>query len=310
MSEEEPLVILVEADEAGRADHIVGLRFPDASRKRLAALFAEGQVRVDGKRAKKGHVVRAGQTITLTRYPDTTKDLQPVPEEAELWVVHQDSDLLIIAKPAGMPTYPLRANELGTLANRLVARYPECLGIGEDPREAGLAHRLDIRTSGLLVAARNHDTWLALRRAFADGAVDKSYLSVVHERPIGVECEEPLLQQGKRVHVDYAGLDAHTCWTQLDRNDEFALLRCQAHTGRMHQVRAHLAHCGSPIVGDTLYGGVQQAGFAGHFLHAAELSLVHPSTGAKLKCEAPLPPDRAHWLQAQGLNVHVANPRI
>ena len=303
MSGEEPLVIVVQADEAGRADHIVGLRFPNASRKRLAALFAEGQVRVDGKRAKKGHVVRAGQIITLGRSPDSSDDLQPLPEDAELVVVHQDRELLVIAKPAGMPTHPLRAKELGTLANRLVARYPECQGIGDDPREAGLAHRLDIHTSGLLVAARNHETWLALRRIFADGAVDKSYLAVVHERPIGVECEEPLLQQGKRVHVDYAGLEAHTSWIELDRNDQFALLSCQARTGRMHQVRAHLAHCGSPIVGDTLYGGVQLEGISGHFLHAAELSLVHPTTGATLALQTPLPPDRARWLAAQGLAV-------
>jgi 23S rRNA pseudouridine1911/1915/1917 synthase len=300
---DDSLVIVVEADEAGRADHIVGLRFPDASRKRLASLFAEGLVRVDGKKAKKGHVVRAGQTIRLERAPDSAQDMHPLPTEGALVVVHEDSDLLVLSKPAGMPTHPLRAGEVGTLANLLVHVYPECVGVGEDPREAGLAHRLDIDTSGLLIAARNAETWDKLRRAFAEGAVKKSYLAVVHDRPIGVECEEPLLQQGKRVQVDYAGLDAHTSWTEIERNQSFALLRCQAHTGRMHQVRAHLAHCGSSIVGDTLYGGEVQEGFAGHFLHAAELSLAHPRTGEPLSLQAPLPEDRALWLQGQGLSL-------
>lgn len=300
---DDSLIFVVEEDEAGRADHVVGLRFPDASRKRLAALFAEGLVRVDGKKAKKGHVVRAGQTVRLDRSPESEEERKPLPEEGELEVVHEDSDLVVLAKAAGMPTHPLKAGELGTLANLLVHRYPECLQVGDDPREAGMAHRLDIDTSGLIIAARNPETWSSLRHTFASGGIEKSYLAVVHDRPFGTECEEPLLQQGKRVQIDYAGLDAHTSWSEIERNESFALLRCQAHTGRMHQVRAHLAHCGSAIVGDTLYGGQTQEGFAGHFLHAAELSFAHPLSGETLTLRAPLPADRSQWLEAQGLHI-------
>lgn len=303
MSDQEGLVILVGQDEAGRADHIVRLRFPEASRKRLAALFTEGGVRVDGKKAKKGSIVSAGQTITLARSPDSAADMQALPEALEVAVLHEDADLVVLVKAAGMPTHPLRARELGTLANRLVARYPECQEVGDDPREAGLAHRLDIHTSGLLVAARNQETWTQLRRAFAEGNVSKRYLAAVHDRPFGTECEEPLLQQGKRVQIDYAGLEAHTTWAEVDRNENYSLLRCEAHSGRMHQVRAHLAHCGSPIVGDSLYGGQDQDGFDGHFLHASELSFVHPTSGDQLSFEAPLPDERAKQLSQLGLSL-------
>lgn len=303
MSEDEPLVFIVGTSEAGRADHVVGLHFPDASRKRLASLFAEGGVRVDGKKVKKGAIVGEGQTVRLTHHPVVSADLGAQPEDIELTVVREEEDFVVLAKPAGIPTHPLRAGELGTLANRLVARYPECQRIGDDPREAGFAHRLDIHTSGLILAARTQEAWLVLRQAFGGGKVTKNYLALVHGRPIGVECEGPLLQQGKRVQIDYAGLDAHTTWSELDRNDDFSLLRCHAHSGRMHQVRAHLAHCGSPIVGDTLYGGTEQEGYPGHFLHASQISFPHPSNGSQLNFEAALPEDRTRQLTSLHLKL-------
>lgn len=295
-----------EAEYDDRVDKIIGEHYPNASRKRLAQLFANGLVRVDGKKAKKGTMVGVGQRITLERAPLSDDEMRATPEEGSLCVVYEDEHLVALGKPAGMPTYPLVAGETGTLANALVARYPECRNVGADPRESGFAHRLDTDTSGILIAARTQECWLALREAFGSGNVQKTYLAVVEGRPIGSECEEELLQDGKRVRVDYAGLEAYTTWEEVDRTEALTLLACQAHTGRMHQVRAHLAHCGSPIAGDTLYEGSEHEGLDGHFLHASELHLQHPMTGEPLSLIAPLPEERAAWLAARGLKARQA----
>lgn len=296
-------VFVVGPGEDGRADLFVALHFPNSSRKRVSQLFSTGAVRVDGKKVKKGAIVEEGQQVKLAKGPALDDDFRALPEEGELDVIYEDQEIVVLNKSPDMPTYPLKVGELGTLANRLVASYPECADVGDDPREAGLAHRLDRNTSGLMIAAKTKDAWRALRKSFSAGEVEKSYLAVVHRRPVSRECEEPLLQRGKRVFVDYAGLEAHTSWSEISRNDSFTLLRCQAHTGRMHQVRAHLSACDSPIAGDTLYEGKEQEGLVGHFLHAEKLVLRHPTSGERLVVQAPLPATRQEWLDKHGLGV-------
>lgn len=297
----ESLQFVVAAGEAARVDQVVGARFPDASRKRLAALFADGHVRVDGKKVKKGQLIREGQRVELARAPLDDESFRVMPQAGPLDILYQDEHLLVVNKSAGIPSHPLLAGELDTVANSVVAEFPECALVGQDPREAGLAHRLDKHTSGLLLVARDQDTWQRLREDFAEGKIEKTYLAAVQARPIGRECEEPLLQHSKKVVIDYAGLEAHTSWQELARSDEFTLLRCHAHTGRMHQVRAHLAHCNSPIAGDTLYGGDAQEGLGGYFLHAATIAFSHPHSGQRLELQAELPADRAAWLRARAL---------
>jgi 23S rRNA pseudouridine1911/1915/1917 synthase len=290
--------ITFDADSAGRADAVVGRRYPDAGRRRIAELFAERAVRVDGKLVKKGDRVRAGSTVSLERPPTEPADTacQPDPSVGVTLLV-EDPRLLVMNKPAGVPSQPLRAGELGCAANWLVARYPETAGIGDDPREAGLVHRLDIGTSGALMAARDRETWDALRRLLRAGAIEKRYLALVAGSPGDGSCEAPLTQRGKRSVVDYAdGLEAYTEWRTVDRFGDLTLLECVAETGRMHQVRAHLAHVGAPIAGDRRYGGPPVDGIVGHFLHAAQLALLHPSTAAQIDVAAPLPADRAALL--------------
>jgi 23S rRNA-/tRNA-specific pseudouridylate synthase len=152
----------------------------------------------------------------------------------------------------------------------------------------------------VLVAARTESAYRALRDAFGAGLVDKQYLAITDARPVSRECDAPLVQRGKRVIVDHTdGLAAYTAFTVERATEHHALVRCSAQTGRMHQVRAHLAHVGSPITGDTLYGGAPLAGDDGFFLHAARIAL--PLAGEQLAIEAPLPDRFAKALVACGL---------
>jgi 23S rRNA pseudouridine1911/1915/1917 synthase len=297
---------IVGADEAGRLDRVLVARFPGVGRRRWAALFADGAVAVDGARARKGARVAAGAVVTLREAPAVGDALAPVPQpELALDVLHADAQLVAVCKPAGTPSHPLRAGETGTVANALVARFPECALAGRDPREAGLVHRLDRGTSGVLLAARDAEAWQAVRRAFAAGMVDKHYLALVAGAVRDGACDEPLRSAGRRAVVARPGeraLPASTSWRAIGHGAGVTLLAVEATTGRMHQVRAHLAACGAPLVGDPLYGGPTEAAgidLALPFLHAARL--IVPRGGERLDIRAPLPPDRAELLARLGI---------
>jgi 23S rRNA pseudouridine1911/1915/1917 synthase len=287
-------MITLVAEKDGRADQSVAAAYPDAGRRRIAALFAAGAVSIHGRRARKGDRVRRGDTLTLEQAPETLADRAPRPEELPLSWLHVDEAIVALDKPPGMPSHPLRGGELGTAANRLVARYPECAGAGADPREAGLIHRLDGGTSGVLVAARDRDSWIELRRQLAAGEVEKEYVALVAGDIAGPGgCALPLRTAGGRARVapdDPRALPAATRWTPIERRGELTLVRARARTGRMHQIRAHLAEAGHPIAGDRDYGGPPApVGEPGHLLHAASIQLTHPRTGERLRIEAPLP---------------------
>jgi 23S rRNA pseudouridine1911/1915/1917 synthase len=276
-------------DAADRVDKALARFYPEAGRRQLAELFADGAVRVNGKRASKGDRVAAGDVIELAREPVHGTALRPAPDpDVPLVILVERSDLIAVAKPAGVASQPLRAGELGTMANAIAFRFPECVAIGDDPRDGGLVHRLDIGTSGVLVAARTLETYRALRAAFGAGMVIKHYLAITDGRPVARECDAPLAQRGKRVVVDAAeGLPAYTEIAVERASPAHALVRCIARTGRMHQVRAHLAHIGAPITGDALYGGAALADHDGFFLHAASIAL--PLGHEPLVIDAPSP---------------------
>jgi len=269
-----------------RVDKAVARAYPSAGRRQIGELFDASVVRVNGKKAKKGDRVAAGDVIDLEREPVSGDALRPVADPTVvLDILIERPDLVAIAKPAGVPSQPLRAGELGTIANGLAARFPECAAIGDDPRDGGLVHRLDIGTSGVLIAARTPEAYRALRDAFGAGSIDKQYLAITDGRPVSRECDAPLAQRGKRAVVDHTdGLAAHTAFTVEAASATHSLVRCVASSGRMHQVRAHLATVGAPITGDALYGGqaIDETD-DGFFLHAARL--VH----GDLVVEAPEP---------------------
>jgi 23S rRNA pseudouridine1911/1915/1917 synthase len=242
-------------------------------------------------------------------------------KELALDVILFDEALVALNKPPGMPTHPLKPGEKGTLASALVARYPECARVSDDPREGGVAHRLDIDTSGVLLAARTREAWLAMRRSFSTGAVEKTYLALCAGSPPDEgEVRAALAHAGRRVRAtsewddeyarpspspggarkgdaDPGARAAITRYRVVARTEDVALVRAYASTGRMHQIRAHLAHAGFPLVGDPLYGGPPPLpGTHGHFLHALAVKLPHPTTGKPLEIEAPMPATRRESL--------------
>jgi 23S rRNA pseudouridine1911/1915/1917 synthase len=288
-------------DVADRIDKALARFYPAAGRRQLAQLFADGAVRLNGRRASKGDRVAVGDTVELTREPVHGTALRPAPDpDVPLVILAERSDLVAVAKPAGVPSQPLRAGELGTMANAIAFRFPECVAIGDDPRDGGLVHRLDIGTSGVLIAARTPEAHRALRAAFGAGMVVKHYLAITDGRPVARECDAPLAQRGKRAVVDLAeGLPAYTEIAVESTLPRHALVRCIARTGRMHQVRAHLAHVGAPLTGDALYGGAPLPGHDGFFLHAERIAL--PLGGEPLVVAAPVPDRFARALAACGL---------
>jgi 23S rRNA pseudouridine1911/1915/1917 synthase len=286
--------LTVTAAEAGeRVDLFVGKKL-SLSRAKLKALFESGAVRVDGRKAKKGQTVAEGQRVEVEVPDEGPRAPMPQPE-LPLTVLREVGALVFVDKPAGLPVHPLEAGEKGTVANALVARWPELAEASADPREAGLVHRLDIETSGVLLAAKNRDTWTALRAQFSTGGeAVKLYLALV-EGPIADEgeIELALAQHGGRVRPalpsDTDARPARSEFRVLSREGDRSLVEVRIFTGVMHQVRAHLAAIGAPIVGDALYEGAAEPRLSRFFLHAASLEVSNPENGERVRVESPLP---------------------
>lgn len=297
------------AADGARVDLFVG-RALNLSRAKLKKLFEQGAVRIDGRRAKKGDCLRPGQNVRILLGPRTDSVL-PEPG-APLAVLYQDEALLFVDKPSGSPSHPLAPGELGTVANALVARFPECAAASAEPREGGLCHRLDTATSGVIVAARDRQTWARMRQAFSRGEIDKRYLALV-AGPIADqgEIELPLRHRSSgavgRVEpalpAQSGARRAKSSFRVVARAADYALVKVRIHTGVLHQVRAHLAAIGAPVVGDALYGGRPDADLGRLFLHACSLELVHPRTLRRLKIQSPLPPALAQVLARIGIRL-------
>ena len=266
--------VVGEAQAGLRLDVTLRAHYSGWSRRRIARALEEGRVTVDGHPARKGQVVHDGARVVIQGLPDTPENLRPVPEEAALTVLYEDAAIVSVSKPAGIPSHPLRAGERGTLANALVARFAECAGASTDPREAGLCHRLDTGTSGVLVAARTRDAYLALRLAFRTGRVEKEYLALVSGEAVTRVVRMPTADRS---------IPAETRIEPIERFGTFTLVRCTTSGGQRHQVRVHLAEAGHAVAGDERYGGSAVAGLGGFFLHAASVRLPHPLTGATIE---------------------------
>ena len=290
---------VAEAMHGERLDKVIVGLAPEFSRSHLQGLIKSGQVIVDGKPAAgAAQRVRAGQRLAVTLLP--TEESRAYRAEAlPMAVVYEDDDLLVIDKEAGRVVHPAAGNWSGTLLNGLLERYPQSAAL---PR-AGIVHRLDKDTSGLMVVGKSLVAVTALVRAIAGREVRRRYLAIVHGKapaaPFSVEApigRDP--QMRLRMAVVGSGKPARTDVERIATDDTLSALRCTLHTGRTHQIRVHLASRGLPLVGDRLYGGRPAEGIERQALHAAELAFAHPLSGRPLAFASPLPDDLAPvWLR-------------
>ncbi|HUF99809.1 MAG TPA: RluA family pseudouridine synthase [Ilumatobacter sp.] len=287
-----------------RIDRIVAFML-DVSRTVAQAVIAAGGVIVDGEPAASGKVrLVAGQSIAAATGAIPVEQ-PPGPEpDVSFRVVYEDDAIIVIDKPAGLVVHPGAGNRSGTLANGLLARYPEIASVGEMVRP-GIVHRLDAGSSGLLVVARTQDAADALIEQFSSHHPMREYQALVWghpaaphgviDAPVGRSRRDPLkmavVADGRWARTEYRVVRL------FDSPAELALLDCQLETGRTHQIRVHLSSINHPLVGDPAYGQRRpKLQLERPFLHAAKLAFIHPVTGERVQFESPLPADLADRL--------------
>ncbi|MEG0974703.1 MAG: RluA family pseudouridine synthase [Comamonas sp.] len=278
-----------------RLDKALALWVPEFSRSYLQALLLQGAVLVNGKQhAKPSSKVKVGDAVSVELRP-TQQSQAFLPQDIPLDVVYEDAHFLIVNKPAGMVVHPAPGNWSGTLLNALLAHDAKAAQL---PR-AGIVHRLDKDTSGLMVVARDRQTMDALVRLIAARDVNRNYVALAHKPWVGVATKTVALPIGRdprnrlRMAVvdlaQHAGKPAKTDFRLLASAPDACLVFCKLHTGRTHQIRVHMASLHHPLLADALYGGVPAAGMERQALHALRLAFVHPVTGEAMSWFA-LPP--------------------
>jgi 23S rRNA pseudouridine1911/1915/1917 synthase len=289
---------VADRDAGSRLDRFLAV--PLGSRAQAQRLIADGRVLVDGRPRAKRHALRGGELIEVEEARPQAAEVEPAP--APFRIAYEDDHLLIVDKPAGLVVHPGRGNRTGTLAQALTG----IAAGGEEPWRAGIVHRLDRDTSGLLVVAKSEQVHRALKQLLASRRLRREYLALVDghpdartgtiEAPIGRHRRAPTLMS---IDSD-APRDARTHFELERLLPDAALLRVTLDTGRTHQIRVHMAAIGHPILGDTQYGGRSAYGLTRQFLHAARLAFPHPVTGAVLEASSALPDDLAAALERAG----------
>lgn len=310
MDKEVHLKALIPDQQAGlRLDQALSQLFPDYSRSRLQTWIKAGQVTVDGKELRPRDRVSGGEEVVIEAVIEEDEGYQP--QDIPLDVVYEDNSLLVINKPAGLVVHPAVGNRNGTMLNALLYYAPELAGV---PR-AGIIHRLDKNTTGLLVVARTLAAHKDLVEKLQNRDFEREYQTVVNgvmtaggtiDAPIGRHPVDRI-----RMAVNESGKPAVTHYRVVERFRAHTLVRVQLETGRTHQIRVHMAYKRYPIAGDPTYGGRLRLppdsseslidtlrGFRRQALHAARLGLQHPETGEMMQWEVPIPEDMEKLIQA------------
>ena len=303
-------------DLAGsRLDQAAAHLFPEYSRERLKDWIKDGRLTVQGKPGKPKDKVAGGEALVLLA--ELESETEALPQDIPLAILYEDDDLLVLDKPAGLVVHPGAGNPDGTLMNALLFHCPDLRLL---PR-AGIVHRIDKDTSGLLVVAKTLPAHTALTSQLADKTVYREYEAIVCGVMTGGGTVDAPIDRhpsdrtrmavvNRRDDEDERGRDAVSHYRVIARFRGHTHVRVQLETGRTHQIRVHMAHIGHPLVGDPVYGGrprlpkggspemiraIQQ--FPRQALHARRLGLVHPATGADMSWESPLPTDMAELLR-------------
>ncbi len=303
MSENIELESRVPSEYTGkRFDQIVALLFPEYSRSRLTAWIKEGAILVDGKQLKPREKLYGGEKIMIEAVLEDMEAHEG--EEMALDIVYEDDDIMVINKPAGLVVHPAVGHRKGTLLNGLLYHCP---AIAQVPR-AGIVHRLDMDTTGLMVVAKTIQAQLDLVGQLQDRSMGREYEAITNGVMTGGGCvEEPMGRHGTnrlKMAVVSMGKEAVTHYRLLEKFRAHSHIRLKLETGRTHQIRVHMAHINYPLLGDQTYGGRARLpkgieeetiealrGFKRQALHAKKLELWHPGTGEQVSWEIPLPED-------------------
>lgn len=285
-----------------RLDAVLARLFPEHSRSRLQAWLKEGRILVDGTTADAKRKVHGGERVVLAVPPTLT--LADAAEDIALPIVFEDEQLIVINKPAGLVVHPGNGNASGTLMNALLHHAPSLAGV---PR-AGIVHRLDKDTSGLLVVAKTLEAQTDLVRQLQARSVKRHYLAlalgkVERDGLVDAPMGRHPVHRTKMAVVKSGGKEARTHYAVRERFARATLVECRLETGRTHQIRVHMASLGHPLAGDGVYGktcsgDARLDAFPRQALHAWRLALIHPASGVEMAWEAPLPDDFTRLLAA------------
>lgn len=294
----ETTFLVEEEYEGERLDKYLSAVMEDLSRSYIQKLWKQNAVTLNGKAVKASTRLAAGDVVWL-QIPEATVP-EILPEKMDLDIVYEDSDVILVNKPKGMVVHPAPGHYTGTLVNGLMEHCTDLSGINGSLRP-GIVHRIDMDTTGILIACKNDRAHNCIALQLKEHSITREYRALVYgnikedsgtvDKPIGRNPSDR-----KKMAIVPDGRHAVTHYRVLERFGDCTWIACRLETGRTHQIRVHMTSIGHPLVGDQVYGpasgklaGISVAGLQGQCLHAGILGFVHPSTGAYMEFEAPLP---------------------